>query len=249
MDAEILAQLLAADCLPAVWRPDSATAALRRQVLRRAHMVRQLLEGVAAGQHLQPDVHVRGLAGVEHPHRLRPVLGVLRARDPGNPRCRGRIGPRARRAGSPRRMPPCRRRTWPRPCPRGRRRSVGLAGDVEERPVDVRGGDRHLQRAGAAVGQPADRPGSPAGWPGSRPARPPTGTSPPGRGPSSCTAGSAAGRPAGPRPRRPGPGQRWPRRRRPSAGRAAGRRPQSYGEPGCPAINTSTGSSARGEVR
>jgi len=41
VDAEILAQLLAADYLPAVWRPDEATAALRRQVLRRAHIVRQ----------------------------------------------------------------------------------------------------------------------------------------------------------------------------------------------------------------
>src|SRR4051812_9559048 len=41
VDAQILAQLLAADYLPAVWRPDPATAALRRQVLRRAHIVRQ----------------------------------------------------------------------------------------------------------------------------------------------------------------------------------------------------------------
>src|SRR4051794_22854942 len=41
VDAQILAQLLAADYLPAVWRPDPATAALRRQVLRRAHLVRQ----------------------------------------------------------------------------------------------------------------------------------------------------------------------------------------------------------------
>jgi transposase len=41
VDAEILAQLLAADYLPAVWRPDPATSALRRQVLRRAHLVRQ----------------------------------------------------------------------------------------------------------------------------------------------------------------------------------------------------------------
>src|SRR4051794_20633686 len=41
VDAEILSQLLAADYLPAVWRPDPATAALRRQVLRRAHIVRQ----------------------------------------------------------------------------------------------------------------------------------------------------------------------------------------------------------------
>ena len=41
VDAQILAQLLAADYLPAVWRPDPATAASRRQVLRRAHLVRQ----------------------------------------------------------------------------------------------------------------------------------------------------------------------------------------------------------------
>jgi transposase len=41
VDAAILAQLLAADCLPPVWMPDAATSALRRQVLRRAHIVRQ----------------------------------------------------------------------------------------------------------------------------------------------------------------------------------------------------------------
>jgi transposase len=41
VDAEILAQLLAADYLPAVWRPSPQTCALRRQVLRRAHLVRQ----------------------------------------------------------------------------------------------------------------------------------------------------------------------------------------------------------------
>jgi transposase len=41
VDAAILAQLLAADYLPAVWLPDAATNALRRQVLRRAHIVRQ----------------------------------------------------------------------------------------------------------------------------------------------------------------------------------------------------------------
>ena len=33
--------MLAADFLPPVWRPDAQTAALRRQVLRRAHLVRQ----------------------------------------------------------------------------------------------------------------------------------------------------------------------------------------------------------------
>src|SRR3954452_23141979 len=41
VDARILAQLLAADFLPSVWLPDDRTRALRRQVTRRAHLVRQ----------------------------------------------------------------------------------------------------------------------------------------------------------------------------------------------------------------
>src|SRR5436190_18144496 len=41
IDAAILAGLLAADYLPAVWLPDDQTHALRRQVARRAHIVRQ----------------------------------------------------------------------------------------------------------------------------------------------------------------------------------------------------------------
>ena len=41
VDAEILAQLLAADYLPAVWVADEQTQARRRQVARRAHIVRQ----------------------------------------------------------------------------------------------------------------------------------------------------------------------------------------------------------------
>jgi transposase len=40
VDARILAQLLAADFLPPVWLPDERTRALRRQVTRRAHLVR-----------------------------------------------------------------------------------------------------------------------------------------------------------------------------------------------------------------
>lgn len=40
VDARILAQLLAADFLPRVWLPDEGTRALRRQVARRAHLVR-----------------------------------------------------------------------------------------------------------------------------------------------------------------------------------------------------------------
>src|SRR5215213_1621083 len=41
VDAEILAQLLAADYLPGVWVADEETQARRRQVARRAHLVRQ----------------------------------------------------------------------------------------------------------------------------------------------------------------------------------------------------------------
>src|SRR5262252_4976732 len=41
VDAQILARLLAADFLPPVWLADAETATLRRQVLRRAHLVRQ----------------------------------------------------------------------------------------------------------------------------------------------------------------------------------------------------------------
>jgi transposase len=41
VDAEVLCQLLAADYLPSVWVADEGTQALRRQVARRAHIVRQ----------------------------------------------------------------------------------------------------------------------------------------------------------------------------------------------------------------
>jgi transposase len=41
VDARILAQLLAADFLPSVWLPDDRVRALRRRVMRRAHLVRQ----------------------------------------------------------------------------------------------------------------------------------------------------------------------------------------------------------------
>jgi transposase len=40
VDARILAQLLAADFLPPVWLPDERTRRLRRQVVRRTHVVR-----------------------------------------------------------------------------------------------------------------------------------------------------------------------------------------------------------------
>src|SRR5437762_2018341 len=41
VDAAVLAELLACDYLPSVWLPDDQTHALRRQVARRAHIVRQ----------------------------------------------------------------------------------------------------------------------------------------------------------------------------------------------------------------
>ncbi|HEX7950370.1 MAG TPA: IS110 family transposase [Candidatus Limnocylindrales bacterium] len=41
IDARTLAQLLASGFLPDVWQPDETTAALRRQVSRRAHLVKQ----------------------------------------------------------------------------------------------------------------------------------------------------------------------------------------------------------------
>lgn len=41
VDAEILARLLAADFIPQVWAPDPATLALRREVARRARLVRE----------------------------------------------------------------------------------------------------------------------------------------------------------------------------------------------------------------
>jgi transposase len=41
VDARVLAELLAANYLPGVWLADDATQALRRQVARRAHIVRQ----------------------------------------------------------------------------------------------------------------------------------------------------------------------------------------------------------------
>jgi len=54
VDAQVLAQLLAAGFLPSCWLPDDETHALRRQVARRAHIVRQrtrLKNGVHAILH------------------------------------------------------------------------------------------------------------------------------------------------------------------------------------------------------
>jgi hypothetical protein len=53
VDARILAQLLAADFLPPGWLPDERTRSLRRQVHRRAHLVR-LAGSVGVGDRWVP---------------------------------------------------------------------------------------------------------------------------------------------------------------------------------------------------
>jgi Transposase len=63
VDAAVLAGLLAADYLPAVWLPDEATFALRRRVTRRAHIVRQrtrLQESGAVDPAPQPGAPLPG---------------------------------------------------------------------------------------------------------------------------------------------------------------------------------------------
>ena len=75
VDAAILAQLLAADFLPPVWMPDAATSALRRQVLRRAHIVRQrtrLKNQVQAilARNLVPRCPASDLFGIKGRHWL-----------------------------------------------------------------------------------------------------------------------------------------------------------------------------------
>jgi transposase len=95
VDARVLAQLAAADFLPAVWAPDEPTRALRRRVLHRASLVRQrtrLRNQVHAvlARHLV-DVPVTDLfgqkgrcwlAGVELPaHEREQVESNLRLHD------------------------------------------------------------------------------------------------------------------------------------------------------------------------
>jgi transposase len=86
VDAEILAQLLAADYLPSVWLPDAATSALRRQVLRRAHLVRQRTR---LKNQVHAILHRKGDSAL-------PGGGLVRAQ---GPRLVGRTGPAPRRAG------------------------------------------------------------------------------------------------------------------------------------------------------
>ena len=75
VDAQILAQLLAADYLPGVWVADEDTQARRRQVARRAHLVRQrtrLKNQVQAILHrnLVPRCPAADLFGIKGRHWL-----------------------------------------------------------------------------------------------------------------------------------------------------------------------------------
>ena len=85
VDAQVLAQLLAAGFLPAVWLPDEATFALRRQVARRAHIVRQRTRLQEPGP-VDP---------APQPHRSLPGRGSVRRQ---GPNLAGHPGPAARRA-------------------------------------------------------------------------------------------------------------------------------------------------------
>ena len=82
VDARILAQLLAADFLPSVWLPDARTRGLRRQVMRRAHLVRQRTRvknqvHAILARNLLPTPPVSDLSGATGRHWLaRQVLPV-----------------------------------------------------------------------------------------------------------------------------------------------------------------------------
>jgi transposase len=75
VDARILAQLLAADFLPPVWLPDDRTRSLRRQVIRREHIVRQRTRvknqvHAILARNLVPTPPVPDLFGVSGRHWL-----------------------------------------------------------------------------------------------------------------------------------------------------------------------------------
>ena len=90
VDARVLAELLAANYLPGVWLADDATQALRRQVARRAHIVRQrtrLKNRVQAILHRNlvprcPAADLFGLKGKVY----RRLLGSARRRQVVRPR-------------------------------------------------------------------------------------------------------------------------------------------------------------------
>src|SRR5512132_4637953 len=85
VDAAVLAGLLAAHYLPSVWLPDDQTHALRRQVTRRAHIVRQRTR-------LQNQV--RSIL----PPQPHPALPGRRPVRPQGPGLAGHPGPPPRRA-------------------------------------------------------------------------------------------------------------------------------------------------------
>jgi transposase len=75
VDARILAQLLAADFLPPVWLPDERARSLRRQVIRRDHIVRQRTRvknqvHAILTRNLVPTPPVSDLSGVAGRHWL-----------------------------------------------------------------------------------------------------------------------------------------------------------------------------------
>ena len=84
VDAEILAQLLAADYLPGVWVADEDAQARRRQVARRAHLVRQRTRlknqvpsaGTSSAPHEAPRNRRKpSLRGCAHRHQFEPRKG------------------------------------------------------------------------------------------------------------------------------------------------------------------------------
>jgi transposase len=98
VDAAVLAGLLAANYLPAVWLPDDQTHALRRQVTRRAHIVRQrtrLKNQVQFDPAPQPHPALPGRRPVRH-------QGPGLAGHPGPP---SRRAPGGRGTAAPARLP------------------------------------------------------------------------------------------------------------------------------------------------
>jgi hypothetical protein len=131
VDAAVLAGLLAADYLPAVWLPDEATFALRRQVTRRAHIVRQRTRPQEPGP-VDP---------APQPHPALPGRRPVRQQGPG---LAGRPGPPSRRAAGGRGAAAPARLPRPGTTDRRRRARPGRPGARRGPPADdhPRGG-RH----------------------------------------------------------------------------------------------------------
>ena len=201
VDAQVLAQLLAADYLPAVWLADDETQALRRQVARRAHIVRQrtrLKNQVQSILHrnLMPRCPAADLFG----HKGRRWLAEQELA--------GRRAAGGRGAAAPARLPrrgaaaDRRRARAGRAAPRGGQ----AADDDPRRRRDRRALDR---RRGRRLRAASARPTSWSATSGStRGCASPAGSRPRTDGSPSRAARTHAGcssRPPGPRPRLPGP--------------------------------------------